>query len=121
MAGLDFDAIAETGRGHSFVRASNAEWVEEDEQDLQMYSLLRLPTQKRINLALMRKPSQEFHDSESSSDTKSKMEQIDVRKLNRVYRERVVKEALATNEQDNYKLLSAIKERFNRYINTLLI
>jgi hypothetical protein len=42
------------------------------------------------------------------------MEQIDVRKLNRVYRERLVKEALATNDQDNYKLLSAIKERFNR-------
>jgi hypothetical protein len=115
MAGLDFDAILEPERGHSFARASNAEWVEEDEQDLQMFALLRLPTEKRINMALIRKPSSEFHDSSiSNNNTKSRMEQIDVRKLNRVYRERLVKEALATNEQDNYKLLSAIKERFNR-------
>ena len=105
MTGLDFDVIEEPGREHSFARASNAEWVKEDEEDLQMYALLRLPTQKRVNLALVRKPSM--------SDNK-KMEQIDVRKLNRVYREHLVKEALATNEQDNYKLLSAIKERFNR-------
>ncbi|WJX31315.1 ABC transporter G member 31 [Trifolium repens] len=116
MAGLDFDAILlEPERGHSFARASNAEWVEEDEQDLQMFALLRLPTEKRINMALMRKPSSEFHDSSiSNNSTKSRMEQIDVRKLNRVYRERLVKEALATKDQDNYKLLSAIKERFNR-------
>lgn len=115
MAGLDLDAISEPGREHSFARASNAEWVEEDEEELQMAALLRLPSLKRVNLALMRKPSSEFGNSPFSSDgRKRKMEQIDVRKLNRVHREHLVKSALATNEQDNYKLLSAIKERFNR-------
>ncbi|KAI5408719.1 ABC transporter G family member 31 isoform X2 [Lathyrus oleraceus] len=109
MAGLDFEE-----RGHSFARASNAEWVEEDEEDLQMYALLRLPTTKRMNLALMRKPSSELLNSSLSESKKNRMEQIDVRKLNRIYREHLVKDALATNEQDNYKLLSAIKERFKR-------
>lgn len=111
MAGLDFE-ISE--RGHSFQRASNAEWVEEDEEDLQMYALLRLPTTKRMNLALMRRPSSEFLNSPLSISKRNKMEQIDVRKLNRIYREHLVKDALATNEQDNYKLLYAIKERFKR-------
>ncbi|KAJ1377530.1 P-loop containing nucleoside triphosphate hydrolase [Sesbania bispinosa] len=110
MTGLDFDVVSETGRSHSFARASNAEWVEEDEEELQMAALLRLPTEKRGNLALLRKPSSEFRNN----NTGKVMEQIDVRKLNRFHRERLVKDALATNEQDNYKLLSAIKERFNR-------
>ncbi|KAH8520242.1 hypothetical protein H0E87_001633, partial [Populus deltoides] len=39
---------------------------------------------------------------------------IDVRRLDRHKRELVVKKALATNAQDNYKLLSAIKERLDR-------
>jgi len=113
MLGVDYDAVE--SREHSFARASNADWVEEDEEELQMFALLRLPTEKRINLALMRKPSSEFRRNSSiSNKTKGRMEQIDVRKLNRVYREHLVKEALATNEQDNYKLLSAIKERYNR-------
>ncbi|KAK7305391.1 hypothetical protein VNO77_43296 [Canavalia gladiata] len=89
--------------GESFARASNAEWVEEDEQELKMAALLRLPTTKRLNFALIRKPSNE-----------NVMDQVDVRKLSRVHRQYIVKEALATNDQDNYKLLSAMKERFNR-------
>ncbi|KAK7387230.1 hypothetical protein VNO78_27860 [Psophocarpus tetragonolobus] len=108
MAGFSFDMApaSETAR-ESFARASNAEWVEEDEEELQMAALLRLPTQKRGTTALMRKAS--------SGEKKGKiMEQIDVTKLNRSRRERLVKDALATNEQDNFKLLSAIKERFNR-------
>ncbi|KAK9131815.1 hypothetical protein Scep_011343 [Stephania cephalantha] len=39
---------------------------------------------------------------------------VDVRKLDRWRRELVVKRAFATNEQDNYKLLSAIKHRLDR-------
>ena len=111
-ANFDFDLASETGRD-SFAKASNAEWVEEDEEELQMAALLRLPTQKRANLALVRKPSSDLDNN--AGTRKSKMEQVDVRKLSRYHRERVVKEALATNEQDNYKLLSAIKERFDRY------
>lgn len=40
---------------------------------------------------------------------------MDVRKLSRSSREQVVKKALATNDQDNYRLLAAIKERFDRF------
>jgi len=106
IAGFSFDMASEAGK-ESFAKASNAEWVEEDEEELQMVALLRLPTQKRVNTALIRKSS--IRDGENKV-----LEQIDVRKLNRFNRERLVKDALATNEQDNYKLLSAIKERFNK-------
>lgn len=44
------------------------------------------------------------------------MQTIDVRKLDRSDREMVVRQALATSDQDNYKLLSAIKKRLNRYL-----
>ncbi|KAH1153472.1 hypothetical protein AAZX31_18G062400 [Glycine max] len=112
IAGFSFDMTSER---ESFARASNAEWVEEDEEELQMAALLRLPTQKRVNTALVRKPSSDTSNRGDSGKKKAKvLEQIDVRKLNRSHRERLVKDALATNEQDNYKLLSAIKERFDR-------
>lgn len=105
---IEFDVVSETGgREHSFSAASNAEWVEEDEEELQMAALFRLPTQKRSNFALVRKSS-------SSSVTKPRTI-MDVRKLNRFHRQRIVTEALNTNEQDNYNLLFAIKQRLNRY------
>lgn len=113
MTVFDYDMASETGRD-SFARASNAEWVEEDEEELQMAALLRLPTQKRANLALVRNQSSRAGNTTGSRRKNTKLEQIDVRKLNRIHRERVVKDALATNDQDNYKLLSAIKERLNR-------
>lgn len=112
IAGFSFDMTSER---ESFARASNAEWVEEDEEELQMAALLRLPTQKRVNTALVRKPSSDTSNRGDSGKKKAKvLEQIDVRKLNRSHRERLVKDALATNEQDNYKLLSAIKEHFDK-------
>ncbi|KAL9320039.1 hypothetical protein ACSQ67_011878 [Phaseolus vulgaris] len=77
-----------------------------------MAALLRLPTQKRVNTALIRKASSDI--SKDGENAGKVLEQIDVRKLNRFNRERLVSDALATNEQDNYKLLSAIKERFNK-------
>ena len=86
ITGFSFDMASER---ELFARASNAEWVEQDEEELQMVALLRLSMQKHVNTTL-------------------------VRKLNRFHRERVVKDALATNEQDNYKLLSAIKEHFDK-------
>lgn len=105
---IEFDVVSETGgREHSFSAASNAEWVEEDEEELQMAALFRLPTQKRSNFALVRKSS-------SSSVTKPRTI-MDVRKLNRFHRQRIVTEALNTNEQDYYNLLFAIKQRLNRY------
>ena len=38
IAGFSFDMTSER---ESFARASNAEWVEEDEEELQMAALLR--------------------------------------------------------------------------------
>lgn len=111
IAGFSFDMAPERGK-ESFAKASNAEWVEEDEEELQMAALLRLPTQKRVNTALIRKASSDI--SKDGENAGKVLEQIDVRKLNRFNRERLVSDALATNEQDNYKLLSAIKERFNK-------
>ena len=86
-------------------RPSNAESVEEDEEELRWAALERLPSMKRKNTALLRRTP-----SNSGGD-----ETIDVRKLTRSKRELVVKNALATSEQDNYRLLSAIKERLDRY------
>ena len=86
-------------------RPSNAESVEEDEAELRWAALERLPSMKRKNTALLRRTP-----SNSGGD-----ETIDVRKLTRSKRELVVKNALATSEQDNYRLLSAIKERLDRY------
>ncbi|XP_050239621.1 ABC transporter G family member 31 isoform X2 [Quercus robur] len=85
-------------------RPSNAESVEEDEEELRWAALERLPSMKRKNTALLKRTP-----SNSGGD-----ETIDVRKLTRSKRELVVKNALATNEQDNYQLLSAIKERLDR-------
>ena len=86
-------------------RPSIAESVEEDEEELRWAALERLPSMKRKNTALLRRTP-----SNSGGD-----ETIDVRKLTRSKRELVVKNALATSEQDNYRLLSAIKERLDRY------
>ncbi|KAK9998376.1 hypothetical protein SO802_017979 [Lithocarpus litseifolius] len=85
-------------------RPSNAESVAEDEEELRWAALERLPSMKQKNTALLRRTP-----SDSGGD-----ETIDVRKLTRSKRELVVKNALATNEQDNYRLLSAIKERLDR-------
>ncbi|KAL4597775.1 hypothetical protein ACB092_11G013400 [Castanea dentata] len=83
-------------------RPSNAESVAEDEEELRWAAIERLPSMKRMYMALLRR-------SNSGGD-----EMIDVRKLARSKRELVVNRALATNEQDNYQLLSAIKERLDR-------
>lgn len=93
----------------SFTRASNAESLEEDEDELMWAAIARLPSQKQGNFALLKTTT-------SRSGGEAKTETIDVRKLNRSRREQVVSKALATNDQDNYKLLSAIKERLDRYI-----
>ncbi|KAA8543738.1 hypothetical protein F0562_022085 [Nyssa sinensis] len=71
-------------------------------------ALARLPSRKRSNFALLRRTASESDGGEQRTET------IDVRKLDRTNREFVVRKALATAEQDNYKLLLAIKERLNR-------
>lgn len=101
-----------SGRSESFVRASNADTVEEDEEELQWAALSRLPSQLRINYAVLRASSSRRTPSQASGGDNL----VDVRKLNRYHRELVVKKALATNDQDNYRLLSAIKERLDRFL-----
>ncbi|TMX00544.1 hypothetical protein EJD97_000623 [Solanum chilense] len=77
-----------------FGRHSNAD---SDEDELMWAALEKLPSEKRTNLALLKR-----------TDT------IDVTKLDRLTRQILVNNALATSEQDNYKLLYSIKQRFNR-------
>ncbi|KAM6551085.1 hypothetical protein CsatB_000893 [Cannabis sativa] len=73
-------------------------------QKSQMAAIATLPSQKCSNFALLRK----------SPSGKAGAETIDVTKLDRQGRENLVKKVLATNDQDNNKLLSAIKERLDR-------
>lgn len=104
-----FELDLEAGN-ENFARASNAEVVAEDEAELLWAALERLPSQKRSNFALLRRTS-----SRSASSGEDWTRTIDVRKLDRDSRELVVRNALATSEQDNFNLLSAIKERLDRY------
>lgn len=92
----------------TFSRPSNADAVALDEEELRWAAIERLPSQKRPNFALLKRTASESDGSRESTDA------IDVRKLNRFNRELVVRRALATTEQDNYKLLSGIKERLDR-------
>jgi hypothetical protein len=107
--GSEYFEIGSVGsESFAFARASNADTLEEDEQELHWAALSRLPSQKRINYAVLRASSTNRQPSPDADKL------IDVRKLNRFHRELVVKKALATNDQDNYALLSAVKERLNR-------
>ncbi|KAJ6303024.1 hypothetical protein OIU77_016997 [Salix suchowensis] len=103
---LDVDPVRE-----SFSRPSNAESLEDDENELVWEAISRLPSNKRGNFAVMRKSPSE-HDRSGGYGEREEM--IDVRRLDRHKRELVVKKALDTNAQDNHKLLSAIKERLDR-------
>ena len=102
-----FEFEIESGN-ESFTRPSNAESVAADEEELLWAAIARLPSQKRSNLAVLRK-----------SPSGKGAETIDVRKLDRQGREDLVKKALATSDQDNYKLLSAIKDRLDRLLKPL--
>lgn len=115
MAASDGSEYFELGSLHSesFAMASNSETVAEDEEELQWAALSRLPSQKRINYALLR--------ASSSRAQLPTQDLVDVRKLSRSRRELVVKKALATTDQDNYRLLCAIKERFDRFHYLILV
>lgn len=97
----------------SFARPSNADFVQEDEDDLLWEAISRLPSQKRGNFALLRRSFTGNAGGEEPNSS-ARTETIDVRKLDRSSRELVVKKALATNAQDNQKLLAGIKERLDR-------
>ncbi|XP_042513197.1 ABC transporter G family member 31-like isoform X2 [Macadamia integrifolia] len=81
-------------------------FVEEEEEELLWAAIERLPSQKRRNLALLKRPTSNDPDKELT-------EMIDVRKLDHKGRELLVQKALATDDQDNSELLSAIKKRLD--------
>ncbi|KAL1161231.1 hypothetical protein V6Z11_A07G119600 [Gossypium hirsutum] len=82
-------------------------------------AIARLPSVKRGRFAILRRTPSEIEHSvgaggvEGGGETGS-TETIDVTRLDRARRELVVKNALASDDQDNYKLLSAIKDRLDR-------
>jgi hypothetical protein len=90
-----------------FNRPSNAETVEEDEEELLWAAVERVPSLNRNNFALLRR-------SASTSASRSH-EVVDVRKLDQQKRSLILQEALATSEQDNFNLLSKLKTRFDAY------
>ncbi|KAJ0554077.1 putative ABC-type sulfate transporter [Helianthus annuus] len=91
----------------TFSRRSNTTDVQRDETELLWAAIERLPSGKEKKTALMRRQA-------SGSNQPERTETIDVTKLDRRNRSLIVKKALDTSEQDNYKLLAAIKERFDR-------
>uniref|UniRef100_A0A803KRW0 ABC transporter domain-containing protein n=1 Tax=Chenopodium quinoa TaxID=63459 RepID=A0A803KRW0_CHEQI len=91
----------------SFPKPSNAETVAKDEDDLIWDAIERLPSFKRSKFALIRR-------DDDGEGVGAGVSAIDVTKLDRNHRELVVKSALQTSEQDNYNLVSGIKERFTR-------
>ncbi|KAK8562398.1 hypothetical protein V6N12_010479 [Hibiscus sabdariffa] len=107
---LEFDI--EAGNEETFHRPSNAEVVERDEEDLVWEALARLPSVKQGRFAILRRTPSEIEHAGGVESAST--ETIDVTKLDRARRELVVKKALATNDQDNYMLLSAIKDRLDR-------
>lgn len=100
-----FEFDVEFEPDNTFSRPSNAESVAQDEEELQWAAIERLPSQQRSNIAFVTRTAD---GGEESTDA------VDVRKLDRINRELVVRRALNTTEQDNFKLLAGIKERLDR-------
>ncbi|CAH1419416.1 unnamed protein product [Lactuca virosa] len=102
-----FDVDIESGHD-MFSWRSNAEEAQRDETELLWAAIERLPSRKEKKFALLKRSVSGSNGSEERTET------IDVTKLDRRNRSLIVRKALATSEQDNYKLLAAIKERFDR-------
>ncbi|KAG9147361.1 hypothetical protein Leryth_022699 [Lithospermum erythrorhizon] len=101
--GSEYFELDVEAQNESFGRPSNAESVADDENELMWAAIERLPSQKRSNFALVR------------NNSPSQPSAIDVRKLDRANRQLVVQRALATSDQDNFTLLSGVKERLDQY------
>nr|GEV71750.1 ABC transporter G family member 31 [Tanacetum cinerariifolium] len=101
-----FDVDIESGLD-TFSRRSNADEVQRDEMELLWAAIDRLPSRQEKKYALVKRSS-------GSNGGVERTETVDVTKLDKRNRSLIVRKALDTSEQDNYKLLTAIKERFDR-------
>ncbi|GJX49894.1 ABC transporter G family member 31 [Tanacetum coccineum] len=101
-----FDVDIESGLD-TFSRRSNADEVQRDEMELLWAAIDRLPSRQEKKYALVKRSS-------GSNGGVERTETVDVTKLDKRNRSLIVRKALDTSEQDNYKLLAAIKERFDR-------
>ncbi|KAG6655555.1 ABC transporter G family member 31-like [Carya illinoinensis] len=81
----------------------------EDEEELLWAAIEKFPQHQQTNLALLRRTPSEQGKEDYKTET------IDGRMSDHFSRELFVRNALATNEQDNYRLLFAIKERLYRW------
>ena len=106
--GSEFFEIEADGQNEHFSRRSNAASVAQDEDELIWAAIERLPSHRRSNYAIIKR-------SPSAGNGAPMTEAVDVRKLDQTGRELLLMKAMATNEQDNYNLLSGVKERLNRY------
>lgn len=101
--GSEFYVDLEARLSGRFGPASSAgEFALDDEDELVWASIERLPSQKRPNFAVVRGTGE------------GPCASVDVRKLNRSGREHLLRQALATAEQDNYNLMLGVKQRFRR-------
>ncbi|XP_058109104.1 ABC transporter G family member 31-like [Magnolia sinica] len=107
LNGREYFEIDMDQQNDAFPRPLNAEALQEDENELLWAAIERLPSQKRLNFAIMGRNA-------SKDGRQPVIETFDVRKLDRTSREQLVRNAMATNEPDNYTLLSNIKERLDR-------
>ncbi|URD78019.1 Plant PDR ABC transporter associated [Musa troglodytarum] len=82
----------------------------DEEGELMWAAVERLPSVKRHNFAVVRRDSRTYSRHGSAPPP---FELVDVRRLDRAARERVLHKAFATNDQDNYNLLAGIKGRFD--------
>ncbi|CAL1375860.1 unnamed protein product [Linum trigynum] len=99
---LEIDSFAGSG-------AETSSAARDDEDELILEAIARLPSEKRDRYAVLRRTP-----SEAQLGNGQLTETIDLHKLIKTDRELLVKKALATNSQDNFKLLSAIKSRLDR-------
>ncbi|XP_073114830.1 ABC transporter G family member 51 [Elaeis guineensis] len=114
-SGMEYFEIDVEASTEHFSRPSNADVVEEDEVELVWAAVERLPSMKRRDFAIVRRDSVSSPRGRRGGAVDSApFEVVDVRKLDRRGRERVLQKALATNDQDNYNLLAGIKARFDR-------
>jgi hypothetical protein len=97
----------DTGEGREAFRRSSTEAEEDDQEALKWAALEKLPTYNRLHTAILESKG-------SKRSTGDPTVPVDIRRLGRGERQSLVEKALATNEQDNERLLNRISLRLQR-------